>query len=260
MKDFPLITSRKNTEVRAAAALADSAAERKKQGLFLAEGARLCEDAAKSGVTIRKVFVTDAALQKYAVYLAPVLRQAREVYRVEEHVAELLADTRHTQGVFCLCETPAARETRLAGKWAALEKIQDPSNLGTIMRTAEALGLAGLLLVGGCDAFSPKVIRASMGAAFRLPLLFCADIMQAARLPGMEEMACFAAVPEASAKPLGSFPFPENAVVFIGNEGGGLSEEAVRFCGQAITIPMKGRAESLNAAAAAAICLWEAVK
>jgi TrmH family RNA methyltransferase len=139
----------------------------------------------------------------------------------------------------------------------ALENVQNPENLGAVARTAEALGLDGLLLSGGCDVYHHRALRASMGALLRLPVTQTDDLPAAlcqSRLP------CYAAVPDAGAAPVTQCDFAHGGVIVIGNEGGGLSEEAVAACGHKITIPMRGRAESLNAAAAAAILCWEMVR
>lgn len=168
------ITSRQNKVVREAAELLSSAGERRKRRQFLCEGARLCEDAARSGVEILRCFVTEGAREKYAHYLRPVLAASGESYRIADHVAGLLSSTKHPQGVFCQCrwprslqEPPARRETSCA----VLEDLQDPGNLGTILRTAEALGVSQVCLLGECcDPLSPKALRASMGAVFRLSL------------------------------------------------------------------------------------------
>ncbi|WP_159459812.1 TrmH family RNA methyltransferase [Scatolibacter rhodanostii] len=260
MAELPWITSRKNAEIRAAVEIASSAKERRKTGLFFLEGARLCEDAAKSGIKIEKLFLTEEACQKYGSYIEPVVALAKVTYKIQDHVAEMLAKTKSSQGVFCLCQIPTERQGRLAGKWVALENVQDPANLGTVMRTAEALGFDGLVHISGCDLFSPKAVRASMGAVFRMQILTCAEVSEINQFEGIENMLCLAAVPDETAEQLGSVSYPNDTMIFIGNEGNGLTAEAIRFCKRKITIPMKGRAESLNAAAAAAICLWEISK
>ena len=131
------ITSRQNKIVREAASLLSSAEERRQRGQFLCEGARLCEDAARSGVEILRCFFTAQAQQKYARYLEPVLAAAGESYLVADHVAPLLSSTKHPQGVFCQCRWP---QGLLVGgpvgeaSCAVLEDLQDPGNLGTILR------------------------------------------------------------------------------------------------------------------------------
>ena len=170
------ITSRQNKLVRRAAALGEDAAARREQGLFLCEGARLCQDAALSGVEVEACFFTRRGEERYGQYLQPVLERAREAYRVEDHVAQLLSSTKNGQGVFCLCRRPEGLGAGLSGRELSgpclvLEQLQDPGNLGTVLRTAEALGVGQVFLLGECcDPLSPKVLRASMGAVFRLRL------------------------------------------------------------------------------------------
>ena len=148
------ITSRQNKLVRRAAALGEDASARREQGLFLCEGARLCQDAALSGVEVEACFFTRRGEERYGQYLQPVLERAREAYRVEDHVARLLSSTKNGQGVFCLCRRPeglgmglSGRE--LSGPCLVLEQLQDPGNLGTVLRTAEAPGGGEGLPAGG---------------------------------------------------------------------------------------------------------------
>lgn len=259
------ITSRNNPMIRDAARLASSADYRREQGLFLAEGARLCEDAAKSGVAVRTLFCTARACEKYAGYLAEIRPVAQHVFEVEDHVAALLSGTKNTQGVFCVCESTArARRTAdMAPRchYLALENIQDPANLGAVLRTAEALGLGGVLLAGDCcDAYSPKALRAGMGAVFRLPLFFAESMAAAAAQLNRSGFLTLAAVPDPGAENITAVSFARPAVIAVGNEGNGLTREAVAACAKTVTIPMRGRAESLNASASAAILMWEMMR
>ncbi|MDR2752881.1 MAG: RNA methyltransferase, partial [Oscillospiraceae bacterium] len=182
--------------------------------------------------------------------------------------AQKLASTQNPQGVFgtfkSLNAQPHAQpmpEHSQAAKphhrWAALENVQDPGNLGAIARTAEALGIDGLVVFGGCDTYHPKALRASMGALLRLPVAQTDDLPAWLR---RTPLPCYAAVPDASAQPAVRVDFSQGGVVVIGNEGIGLSDEAIAACDSRVTIPMPGRAESLNAAAAATILLWEMVR
>lgn len=259
------ITSRKNEIIRSAARLASCAEFRREQGLFLAEGARLCGDAAKSKVAIPALFYTARAQEKYGAYLAEIRNAARREYEVEEHVAALLSETKTPQGVFCVCEMNA-RPRRTADMvcdrhYLALENIQDPANLGAVLRTAEALGLGGVLLAGSCcDVYSPKILRASMGAVFRLPFYFAPSMARAAGELNEAGFLTLAAVPDAEAESITGVSFDRPAVIAVGNEGSGLTGEAVAACAKAVTIPMRGRAESLNASASAAILMWEMMR
>lgn len=255
------ITSRQNKTVRDAAALGDSGEERRRRGAFLCEGARLCQDAARSGVEVERCFVTAQALEKYAGYLEPVLAVSRESYLIADHVAGLLSDTRHPQGVFCQCRRPKGLGKIQAGgesSLAVLEDLQDPGNLGTILRTAEALGVEQVILAGDCcDPLSPKVLRASMGAVFRLRIGLEADSQALCSRLEREGYGLLASVPDGAAQPVTEVDFAgKRQAVFIGNEGNGLRPETIARC-HPVTIPMTGRAESLNASAAATILLWE---
>lgn len=253
------ITSRRNPLVRSAAALLGPARERRARREFLAEGARLCRDAAESGVEIKICFFTQRARERYPEYLEPVLKAARAAYLVEEPVAELLSGTQHPQGVFCLCGWPEAAGDGAMGPVLVLENIQDPGNLGTILRTAEALGRFTVYLLGDCcDPLSPKALRSSMGAAFRLrPCEEGSPQRLMERLKG-EGCRVHGAVPAEGARPVTGIDFGSGRHgVVIGNEGSGLTAGTAALCHDLITIPMGGRAESLNAAAAATVLLWE---
>lgn len=259
------LTSRQNPTAREAAALLSSAGERARRREFLCEGARLCQDAARSGVEILRCFFTQEANEKYAPYLEPVLAASRESYLVAPHVARLLSSTKNPQGVFCQCRWPATLAAGLGegpgSSCVVLENLQDPGNLGTILRTAEALGVGCVYLLGDCcDPLSPKALRASMGAAFRLELRRAPDGEGLFSL--LEGAGCrlLASVPSQDALPLTSVDFSQGKfAVCIGNEGDGLTPATIRRC-RRVTIPMGGRAESLNASAAATILLWELVR
>ncbi len=260
--DFELISSRKNSLIRAAAALGSDAEERRQKGLFLCEGARLCEDAARSGTEIETCFFTRSAAEKYEAYLAEIQRAAKRLYLIEDHVAGLLSSTKNSQGVFCVCALPEGfrRVPDVKdGSCAVVENLQDPGNLGTILRTAEALGFSRVYLLGDCcDPLSPKVLRASMGAVFRL-----ATAQESSPEKLFSELHAMgyrlhAAVPSTDAIPVTTLDFSSGLhAVCIGNEGNGLSDEAIALCDSRVTVPMLGRAESLNASAAATILLWE---
>lgn len=255
------ISSRKNPVVKAAADIADRASVRREKGLFLCEGARLCQDAVKSGVEILQLFLTAEAQKKYHGYVNDLLRSCPEVYLLEPHVAALLSQTKNTQGVFCVCRQVKRNDPPYDEKTLVLENIQDPGNLGAVMRTAEALGLHSMILTGvSCDLYSPKVLRASMGAVFRLPIYMVEETEKVFTGFHTESAPTYAALPDENALRLGAFRFPEKCAVFVGNEGAGLSGFVIEKCDCRLTIPMSGRAESLNAAAAAAILIWEMQK
>jgi TrmH family RNA methyltransferase len=144
------------------------------------------------------------------------------------------------------------------GKYVALENINDPSNLGAVSRTAEALGVSGIILsANGCDPYSPKSLRASMGTLLRMPLIVLPDFVNGIKNSGLKSYAC---VVDSNAKSITDVDFTEGSVVMIGNEANGLTMEAKEMATEQITIKMTGLAESLNAATAAAISIWEMMK
>ena len=247
------ITSRQNGRIKEIIRLTSSADARKETGAFVLEGARLCGDAAASGIEILLLCVSDSAAgRKEAGTLTAV---AKETMTVPDSLFAQISETKSPQGLLCVAKTPSLwrKMMRPGGRYLALENISDPGNLGTIARTAEALGLDGLILSGGCDPFSPKVQRASMGSLLRLPLVKADSLpvfLKNQRLPS------FAAVPAMDAADAGLEDFAGGGIICIGNEGNGLTAKTEKSCSRRITIPMAGRAESLNAAAAAAILCY----
>ena len=161
------ITSRENAKVKYACRLASSGAFRRAEGRFLAEGRKLCPELCR-GAELETLFCTESALEK-----CPELSELPgEHYLVEDHVADKLADVGTHQGVFGVFRTPVhpLEEVKTGGRYLALERVQDPGNVGTLLRSAAAFGFDGVLLSDGCaSVFAPKTLRASMGAWWPLP-------------------------------------------------------------------------------------------
>lgn len=259
------ITSRQNETVKNYAKLLQSAAHRKETGLFLCEGARLCCDAAISGIEIVVFYVTEKAYEKYESYCSQIKEKAQRSYWISDHVAPLLSDTKNPQGVYCVCKIPEQTGDLVnidgSGSYLALENMQDPTNLGTVLRTAEALGIDGVVLGGSCcDPFSPKVMRGSMGAVFRMKMYTCPAMPEALQKLNQLGFSTMASVVDSTATPVTGMDFSVPSVMVIGNEGNGLTEEAIAACTHRCTIPMLGRAESFNASAASSILMWEMMR
>ena len=259
------ITSKDNAAVRRAARLMNSARERRKSGLIICEGARLCSDATDSGVEVEELFCTPPAMEKYADYLEKLIQTAGDVYEIIDEIAKKISDTESTQGVFIVAKSPAVEsdlnQLKTTGQYVLLENLQDPSNVGAIFRTAEALGVDGIILTEGCaSCFSPKALRAGMGAMFRIPIFLSKNAPADMALAAERNMRPMAAVPREGAADVTGIRFFKGAIMCIGNEGNGLSEALIEACPEKVTIPMNGRAESLNAATAAAILMWEMIR
>lgn len=249
------ITSRENGKVKYACKLAQSAAFRTGENAFFAEGLKLCLELRK-GCLLKVIFYTQQALEK-----TPSLADLPcEQYLVEEHVAEKLAGVKSPQGVFGVFEKPAGdlSDMKRSGRLLALERVQDPGNVGALVRSAAAFGFGGILLSPGCaDPFGPKALRASMGAAGRMPILAVPHLPDALAQLESEGVACLAAALYNS-RPLSEAvgPWPNGLCVVIGSEGQGLSDEAIHACRETVRIPMTDRVESLNAGAAGSVLLW----
>ncbi len=254
------ISSKDNHLVKKMTKLMNSPKARAESGLFAAEGIRLCRDAVLSGAGIRCFFYTETAAVRHPAEKAEIEVAAENSFEISEEVCRKIADTQTPQGFFCMIEQGQMRLSdplRKGCRYAALERIQDPSNLGTILRTAEALGVDGILLSADCcDIYSPKVVRGSMGAVFRLPFMICDDFTAYIRQCGQCGIQTYASTPR-DAEDLQQCDFSNGGIMLIGNEGNGLCEETLNVCTHRVRIPMKGRAESLNASAAAAILMFQ---
>ena len=180
------ITSRENAKIKYACRLSSSAAFRRSEGRFLAEGRKLCPELAR-GAQVETLFYTESAMAK-----CPELAGLPgEHYLVEDHVADKLADVGTHQGVFGVFRTPVHTldEAKTGGRYLALERVQDPGNVGTLLRSAAAFGFDGVLLSDGCaSVFAPKTLRASMGAAVRVPVMEVGAMPAA--IAALREMGC----------------------------------------------------------------------
>ena len=249
------ITSVQNPVVKAARALAQ-AQERARAGAFLLDGEHMVQEALRvCPDRVRCLFVQEARAQRYA----GLLKDAKaDVYAVPEHVMEALTQVRAPQGVAAVCaQPPAAAPEAMEGRLVLLENVQDPGNVGTIVRTLDAAGFDGLLLTPGCaDPFGPKALRASMGSALRVPVGRTPDAAEAVKALNARGYATLAATLDGTPfydRP----PLPDRLCLLVGNEGAGLQNATAQACRYRFRLPMRGGVESLNAAAAAAVFLYD---
>lgn len=259
-----ILSAKNNEKVKLAAGIRDSARARRENGMFFLEGARLCSDAAESGTEIFRAFLSRRALERYPERCERIISASEEVYEISAEVASKLSDTQNTQEIFCLCRMAKdggeKNRLRADGKYLLLENIQDPSNLGAISRTAEALGADGLIVCGGCDIYNPKALRASMGSALRLNIIIREDAAETVKEANGMGMLTLASTPDRDSVKINEADMTSGVICVVGNEGNGVTRRTMDACSQRVTIPMGGRAESLNAATAAAILIWEMVK
>lgn len=254
------ITARTNDKIKYAVRLGESASLRKEAGEFFLEGARLCYDAVQTGVVIKQAFFTAKALWKYSEYVDDIIEKSGICYEISAEVSQKLSGTENPQGVFCICQAKKQHggdEIKTDGKYIALENLQDPSNLGAVCRSAEALGLDGLIVSGGCDIHNPKALRAAMGSSLRMNVISTENLAQFIDFANRKGMLTLASVPRNKATDIRTVSMDGGVICCVGNEGSGLTQETIDACRMQVVIPMNGRAESFNASAAAAILAWE---
>lgn len=245
------ITSTQNPRIRALRDLHQSKG-RAASGCYLVEGAKLCAEALRDA-SVETLLVDEARAETYAALIA----KARDVLLAPAHVIAAASDAKTPQGIVASVRLPRPLDLDEARSAVLiLDGVQDPGNVGTMLRTAEAAGFSGALLSPTCaDAFAPKVVRATMGSIFRLPLWRGALSEALSDLRRRRfSLVCTA---------LGGEPFYERAKTLrppfglvIGSEGQGVSGAVAAQCDVSVMLPMRGRAESLNAAVAAGILMY----
>ena len=260
MLEFREITAKDNQLIKLITLLQKSGKARKENGLFVLEGLRICKDAAQNGVRFDTLVLSESVYLKTPEDMSLLCGNAQKGVKVSDSLFKKISDTASPQGIIAVCPIPGpSREINSQGRYVALENVSDPTNVGAVARTAEALGVDGMIISGdSCDVYSPKVLRASMGTLLRLPVYFCDDVTAYLSDNSLRGFACVA---ESNADcRFGEFAFSDGDVVIIGNEANGLSAHTKENSFKTVNISMKGKAESLNAAAAAAIAMWELIK
>ena len=256
------ITSRDNPKIKEYVRLRDSKSARAAEKKFILEGLRIVEDALRENAPLSAAFMTEDAAEKHGdTALRLQEKLADNFFVISGEVSKKLAETPSPQGVY-VCAGILDKKLYLDkiesdGRFLILNRLQDPGNVGTILRTADAVGVSGVFLCGCCDIYNPKVVRSTMGSLFRLPIetkIPYEKLIPALKRRGIETCA---AVVDKNAASLKEHVFFGGAAVVIGNEGSGLSESEALLCDKRLTIKMKGTIESLNAATAAALFLWE---
>jgi TrmH family RNA methyltransferase len=236
---------------------------REKRGLALAEGVRLLEEALAAGIAISGAAVGPAleATERGRALKAALAAKEVPLEEVDDRGLEALADTEHPQGIVAVIEPRPWSFTDVTqagarGPLLALDGIQDPGNLGTILRSALALGAAGVVaLPGSAELANPKVLRGSMGAAFKLPNFHATEAEFTAWCTASRATLWGTAM---DGQDIRKVRRPEGPLaLLLGNEGAGVRPELAARAAASVAIPIAAGAESLNVAAAAAILLWE---
>ncbi len=251
-----MITSTSNQRVKELLQLQKKAKIRNQEGVFLAEGSRMVLEAPKD--RIRKLYISESYDKKHGKELK---EQGFQYEVLSDTVFAYVSDTKTPQGILAVIRQLDYKFEDMLTKEnphiLVLDNLQDPGNLGTIFRTAEAAGVTGILMSKDCvDIYNPKTIRSTMGAAYRMPFLYMEDILEGIRLLKEEQIHVYAAHLE------GKYSYDiedyrKGTAFLIGNEGNGLRQKIADMADTWVRIPMQGQAESLNAAVAAAVLMFE---
>lgn len=263
MGEMIRITAKDNPAVKHYRKLRDQKKTRRSEGLFVAEGLRIVCDALQKTSCVQQIFITDSAWERYGEMLLRDMQETGKILRISDAVGNVMTDTEHTQGIFAICrmaDQPSVESLPSDGKYLVLCDLQDPGNMGMILRTADALGIHAVLSCGSCELYSPKVVRATMGSVFRVKVCAYENAESLLEMLHKKQIRTYAAVPAQNAVSLPECSFSGGCAVWIGNEGNGLPADVISACNTAVTIPMQGGPESLNAAMAAGIMMWEMMR
>ncbi|MEL4105532.1 RNA methyltransferase [Oscillospiraceae bacterium WX1] len=218
---------------------------------FVCDGGKLLNEAIAAGAEIHAVITSGKC--------PDALPDAVPVYFVTPDIIRAISPLKNPQNVIFSCAIPAMPSTIIAaGTYIILDGVQDPGNVGTVIRTADAFKMDGVILTGGCcDLYNPKTVRATMGALFRQRVVLL-EIGAIAALKA-QGLALYGAALGGVCRDVRTVSL-QNAAIAVGSEGGGLSQALLDLCDARVMIPMAPNSESLNAAVAAAILMWEANK
>lgn len=254
-----MISSTSNSQIKNIIQLQKKAKVRNEQGAFVIEGIKMFEESLDCGLLI-KAYVSESFYNDKVGHDPDYFRRFQyEV--VQDAVLKEASDTLTPQGIMAIVKKPVYMlETILQDAHVnlmLLEDLRDPGNLGTIVRTAEGAGVTGIIISKeSVDMYNPKVIRSTMGAIYRMPFVYVDDFLLTLKMLKENHITIYAAHLMAT-KYYDKITYPDKTAILIGNEANGISDEVAKEASQYIKIPMSGKVESLNAAIAAAILMYE---
>ncbi len=261
-----MITSTGNNHVRAVSSLVKKAKARREQGLFIVEGAKMFSELPKE--KLKETYVSESFLRQHGEKAE--LLKGIHYEEVSDDVMKYMSDTQTPQGILAVAEQfyhtleevleTGGEKRGKAAHLMILETIQDPGNLGTILRAGEGAGITGVVMNSAtADIYNPKVIRSTMGSIYRVPFVYVDDLGKALVLIKSKGIRLYAA----HLKGTGNYEdedYRKDTGFLIGNEANGLTEETAAMADCYVKIPMAGKVESLNAAVAASVLMFEAAR
>lgn len=256
-----MITSTSNSQVKQVVALTKKAKARRESGLFLVEGEKMFSELPRE--RLDRVYVSESFLRQQGEGAEALLAGCRHEI-VTDEVMRVMSDTQTPQGILALCRQFSYSLSDILGKeqmhLAILETIQDPGNLGTILRAGEGAGVTGVIMNRTtADIYNPKVIRSTMGSIYRVPFFYTDDLEETIKQVKEAGVRLFAAHLKGE-RSYDEEDYTGNTGFLIGNEANGLSPETADAADCYIKIPMLGQVESLNAAVAASILMYETAR
>lgn len=260
-----MITSASNGKIKWVCTLREKAKLRRKEQKFIAEGCKMFLEAPAERLC--EVYVSESFTQKEDGLEAECMKRLQNIpYEVvSDDVFKKMSDTVTPQGILSvvsIVENSLEGMLKTADKplFVLLENLQDPGNLGTIVRTAEGAGVTGILMSRDCvDLYNPKVIRSTMGSVYRVPSLYVEDLCATIRELRDKGVAVYAAALGTSGV-YDAYSYTAPSAFVIGNEGNGLRAETIATAGNCCYLPMEGKVESLNASVAASVLMYEAYR
>ncbi len=258
-----VITSRQNPTVTYFSKLSDKK-NRDAEGLFLVDGIKLAQEAAAASLRIEHVILREDALAEYGDFVEKMIESVK-VSVLSASAFERLTDEKAPQGIVVAVRYSDGIKREYSsvselpkGRLLVFDAIQNPDNFGAILRSASAFGIAGAVCGRGCaDVYGRRVMRASMGAALRVGCVYADSLVELCKDVSASGRRIVATVPREGAKIASQFDFRDDDMIVIGNEGHGISDEILAVSDEAVYIPMEKQQESLNAAVAASVLLYE---
>jgi len=259
-----MITSTSNPRVRQLVLWQEKAKKRREDNVFLAEGIKMLREAPKDW--IKEVYLTEEVLQRLQKEDGEVLTKIESTgYELlSDEVMKKVSDTQTPQGALVVLNRPSYTLEGIVGNgegtFVVLENLQDPGNLGTIIRTGEGAGIRGVIMSQDTvDIYNPKTIRATMGSVYRVPFIYVEILSNSICYLKEKGVRTYAAHLKGT-KQYYEFSYAGGTAFLIGNEGNGLKKETADLADEYLRIPMEGQVESLNAAIAATILMYEAYR
>ena len=255
-----MITSTSNARVKELVQLQKKSKVRNEQGVFLVEGVKMYQEIPQEQLV--KVYVSETFADKQKEEINR-LKDRRKLEYLSDHVFQYVSDTKTPQGILCVVrQSTYCLEDILEAEDAhllVLDNLQDPGNLGTILRTAEGAGVTGIIISKeSVDIYNPKVIRSTMGAIFRVPFVIADSLPEVIFQLKQNGVSVYAG--HLKGDVFYKQDYRDGSAFLIGNEGNGLTDEITALADHKIKIPMKGKVESLNAAVSATILMYETMR